>query len=149
MKAAPIILTEYFVTDMHISANIKFDPKQESPVLFKDFQVEFGATPEPKDQRAWQLNLKIQLQPAAEANVPYRVLLDMVGFVKVHPDVKDDFIERLVTTNGASMLFGAAREIIRDATARGPWAQLFIPSTSFYGPQDEKTDAAATLPPHP
>ena len=140
MKAAPIILTEYFVTDMHISANIKFDPKQESPILFKDFQVEFGATHEPKDRRAWQLNLKIQLQPAAEANVPYRVSLDMVGFVKVHPDVTDDFIERLVTTNGASMLFGAAREIIRDATARGPWPQLFIPSTSFYGPQDKKPE---------
>ena len=33
--------------------------------------------------------------------------------------------------NGPAMLFGAAREIIRAATGRGPWSAVIIPSTNF------------------
>jgi len=33
--------------------------------------------------------------------------------------------------NGPAMLFGAAREIIRAATGRGPWPAVIIPSTNF------------------
>ena len=142
MKAAPIILTDYFVTDLHVSANVKFDPKKESPTEFDDFKVELEASPEPKEERSWQLTLKLQLQPPAEANVPYRVSVDMVGFVIVHPKVEKDRIERLVKTNGASMMFGALREIVRDTTARGPFPALVIPGTSFYEPTEEEKKQA-------
>jgi preprotein translocase subunit SecB len=33
--------------------------------------------------------------------------------------------------NGPAMLFGAAREIIRAATGRGPWSAVIIPATNF------------------
>ncbi|MEI6077887.1 MAG: hypothetical protein WCS94_20065 [Verrucomicrobiota bacterium] len=138
MKAAPIQLTDYFLTDLHLSANPKFDPKQPNPIKFSDYQVTFEASLTDHDQRSWQLILKLQLQPPAEANVPYRLAADMVGFVIVHPEVQPDRIERLVKTNGASMMFGALREIIRDTTARGPFAGILLPATSFYEPQDKK-----------
>ena len=142
MKAAPIILTDYFVIDLHVSANVKFDTKKESPIEFVDFKVECDAASDEKDERSWQLNLKLQLQPPAEANVPYRLSADMVGFVIVHPNVPKDHIKRLVETNGASMLFGALREIVRDATARGPFPALIIPGTSFYEPTDKEKKQA-------
>jgi preprotein translocase subunit SecB len=141
MKPAPIQLTDYFLTELHLSANPKFDSKQEVPIQFKDFQVVFEATSNSDDKRNWQLSLKLQHQPPAEANVPYRFSAEMVGFFIVHPTYPAHLVERLVKTNGASMLFGALREIIREATARGPYAAVVLPSTSFYEPQDKSGPA--------
>jgi preprotein translocase subunit SecB len=147
MKPAPIQLTDYFLTELHLSANPKFDPKQGVPIEFNDFQINFEATSTPEQKRDWQLSLKVQHQPAAEANVPYRFSAEMVGFLIVHPTYPEAGIDRLVKTNGASMLFGALREIIRDATARGPYSALMIPSTSFYEPEKKPEDAPK--PPEP
>lgn len=138
MKPAPIQLTDYFLTDLHLSANPKFDPKQESPMQFSDYKVEVEANLSGEEKHTWHLSLKLQFQPPADANVPYRFSADIVGFFFVHPDVPADRIETLVKTNGSSMLFGALREIIRDATARGPFPALILPATSFYEPQDKK-----------
>jgi preprotein translocase subunit SecB len=55
----------------------------------------------------------------------------------------DDRIERLVRTNGTSMLFGLLREVIRDTTARGPYTGVILPSTSFYQSEKE-SDPGAT-----
>jgi preprotein translocase subunit SecB len=145
MKPAPIQLTDYFVTDLHLSANPKFDPKNEIPVQFKDFQVGLEASSTPEKNRDWQLSLKLQFQPPADANVPYRFSADIVGFFFVHPDVPKDRIEPLVKTNGSSMLFGALREIIRETTARGPFPALILPATSFYETPEKKPDAAGKL----
>jgi preprotein translocase subunit SecB len=38
----------------------------------------------------------------------------------------------MLEVNGASMLYGAAREIVRAMTARGPYFQTVLPSVSFY-----------------
>jgi preprotein translocase subunit SecB len=132
MKAAPIQLTDYFLTELRMSANPKFDPKQEVPIRFEDFQVILEASPQSPEKRDWQVSLTLNHQPPAEANVPYRFSAAILGFFLVHPDCADERIEPLVKTNGASMLFGALREIIRDTTARGPYSALFLPATSFY-----------------
>jgi hypothetical protein len=48
MKASPLHFTDYFVTDLNVSANPKFDPKQEVPLRFEDFQVAFDASCSPE-----------------------------------------------------------------------------------------------------
>ena len=117
MKASPIQLTDYFLTDLRLSANPKFDEKQEVPIRFENFEITCEISQAPKGKSDWQIRLKLNHQPPAEANVPYRFSAEIVGFCFVHPDFPEDRIERLVKTNGASMLFGALREIIRDAGA--------------------------------
>lgn len=149
MKPAPIQLTEYFLTELHLSANPKFDPKQEALLRFKDYHVTLAAAPNPEDNRDWRLTLKLQLQPPAEANVPYRLSAEIVASVIVHPKYAEDRIERLIKTNGPSMLFGAMREIIRDLTARGPYPAILIPSTSFYEPEKMNEASPPPKPPLP
>lgn len=134
MKVSPIHLADYFVTDLHLSANPKFDPKQEVPLRYEDFQVASEAISLPEKKRQWQVTLKLALQPPAEANVPYRFTSEIVGIFIVSDGCPEDLIERLVKTTGSSMLYGALREIMRATTARGPYSAIILPSTSFYEP---------------
>ena len=145
MKPSPIQLTEYFLIDLRLSANPKFDAKQDIPISFDNFEINVEASPSPKGKRDWQISMKLNHQPPAEANVPYRFSAEIVGFFFIHPEFPEDRIDRLVKTNGASMLFGALREIIRDTTARGPYLALFLPSTSFYEPETKAEAGAITV----
>jgi hypothetical protein len=45
------------------------------------------------------------------------------------------------------MLYGVAREMVRDLTGRGPYSDFILPSTSFYEPEPEKTRAAKKVAP--
>jgi preprotein translocase subunit SecB len=138
MKPALIQFLDYFLTDLHVSANPKFNPKKKVPLRFEDFEtgVEFARS---KDQkRQGKIILSLKYQPAAEANVPYRFAAEIVGELLVLDAASDELAERLFNTNGPSMLYGVLREIIRDATARGPYTGVILPSTSFYKPEDKK-----------
>jgi preprotein translocase subunit SecB len=149
MKPSPIQLTDYFLTGLNLSANPKFDPKQEAQLRFDDFQVGIEALATADSKRDWKVVAKLSFQPAAEANVPYRFAAEIVGSFIVQATYREDYAERLVKTNGSSMLYGILREVIRDATARGPYAALILPSTSFYEPQDQRSENAPTATPGP
>jgi preprotein translocase subunit SecB len=151
MKPSPIQLLDYFLTDLHVSANPKFDPKQEVPLRFEDFEVATDTTQSAEKKREWQVFLSLKHQAPAEANVPYRFGAEILGEFLVLDGYPEDRIERLVKTNGASMLYGILREVIRDATARGPHSGVVLPSTSFYEPQDKSPAATkpAEQPPTP
>lgn len=57
-------------------------------------------------------------------------LMATMGFAPVQL-IHDGKLQRAMHANGPAMLFGAAREIIRAATGRGPWSAVIIPSTNF------------------
>jgi preprotein translocase subunit SecB len=133
MKPALLHLTDYFITDLHLSANSKFDSNQEMSLNFDDFKATLDLAKAPaENNRSWQIILKLQHQPPAEANVPYRFAAEIVGLFVVVDAVPEDYIDKLVRTNGPSMLYGILREVIRDTTARGPYSPILLPSTSFY-----------------
>ena len=135
MKPSPLQLTEYFLTDLHFSANNEFDPAKDVPLKADHFQVGVEAQPNKDDRRRWQIILKLQHQPAVDANVPYRFTVEIIGFFLVLPNFPEERIQRLVRTNGASMLYGAVREIVRDMTTRGPYLGVMLPSASFFEPE--------------
>jgi preprotein translocase subunit SecB len=43
----------------------------------------------------------------------------------------EEIRDKIVKTNGTSILYGAAREIIKDMTARGGYRPILIPTASF------------------
>ena len=81
------------------------------------------------------MNTCDQLQGAGPipegVNLPYSFALHMHGFVLPSPHLEGAMLKRTVHANGPAILFGAAREIIRAATGRGPWPAVIIPSTNF------------------
>jgi preprotein translocase subunit SecB len=132
MKAAQIELTNYFVSDLQFTANHCFDAQKPSNVTVEDLQVTNQATPKADELRNWQITLRIALNVPADRNVPYSFLVEMIGFIHVADSVKEESIERLVRINGASMIFSAAREIVRAVTSRGPFQPLLLPTVTFW-----------------
>ena len=132
MNLAPLQLVSYFLTDLNCQANSQFKGDKETKFDEKDLEV--GACVEAIKGKAgrWQVTLNVKLQPAADANSPYSFCLNLVGVVCwVGPEVPEDKLETIVRTNGPSMLYGVAREVARDLTARGPFQPLMLPSVSF------------------
>ncbi len=80
----------------------------------------------------WAVVLDITLQAIeGEAPPPYTGQIKLVGFYQVHEDYQGD-AGRLIRITGASMLYGAAREMVAYITARSPNGMLTLPSVSFY-----------------
>lgn len=145
MKPAPINLLEYFVTDLALSANPEFATERPIETKEGDFDVKVRQQPAPKaaDDHRWQVTLEIIHQSVQGTNVPYAFRVVMVGFFKSESYVKTEDEERMVRIQGASVLYGMAREIVRAMTGRGPHRPVILPTVSFY---DAKPSQPASAP---
>ena len=137
MKIASLQLEWYFISDLHLTANKEFDRHKVAAVNYENLAVEVECIPDKDNPRKWQVTLKLKHQGTADANSPYSFSLELVGFMQVAKTYPDKKVEKLVRTNGPSMLYGVAREVLRDLTARGPHVTIFLPSVSF----DDSTNA--------
>jgi preprotein translocase subunit SecB len=134
MKLAPLQLADYFLTDLTLQANPEFDTTKPADDCVETLVV----TPhysQTKDKgeigTEWLVSLEISQTIPEGGNLPYAFSLRIQGTVLVSPHLTGVKLQRAMHANGPAMLFGAAREIVRAATGRGPWPAVIIPSTNF------------------
>jgi preprotein translocase subunit SecB len=133
------------MADLAVKARTDFDPETESTAETDEFTVKVEMQP-PKEasQGIWQVTLILLQQPTAKANFPYEFRLELVGFFRCSVEgIEPETEERMVRINGASMLYGIAREIVRANTERGPWSGVMLPTISFYEPPPETSETKA------
>jgi preprotein translocase subunit SecB len=147
MKAALIDLTNYFVTELQFNANHGFDVQKPPQTGVDDLQVTPALSPNSEDLRNWQITLRIGLNAPLERNSPYSFLVEIIGFVRASPLVKEEDIERLMRINGTSLVFSAAREIIRAITSRGPFKPILLPTVTFWEAKPPPPPPEPLLPP--
>ena len=139
MQLAPLQLTDYFVHSIQVEAAPGFDSSRDTDLDIDALEVEQDCAPiGTGDDRRFAVQMTIRQQLVEGMNIPYSYEIRLVGFIEVHPKFPEAKVLRAVEVNGPSMLFGAAREILRAATGRGPYGPVLIPSATFY-----------TLPPVP
>lgn len=85
-----------------------------------------------EDPLHFQLTLStvFEDEPNAVSKPYYSGAIEVVGFFRVSPLYKEDHL-RLVHISGASLLYGAVRELLCNLTARGPWPMVTLPTMSF------------------
>lgn len=147
MNLAPLQLIRYWIDDMVIHANRKFDIENEGDHFMKSLNVESKIAdldpPEDAPEACglfWLVSLAIKVGEAEDDQDPYEIELNLSGVLQTSPEINEDSVRRIVEVNGPSMLFGTAREVIRGATANGPFAAVLLPSISFL-PDKEKGEA--------
>jgi len=137
MKPSPLQLIRYVVPEVSCSANAAFAPEKESEGaighLSANAVVARQKDPETAAYHAWSVEMTISQKVQDGQSVPYRFSLSLVGFFACKvgfPSAEQE--EIFVRVNGSSILYGAAREIVRSLTAPGPWGEVILPTLSFY-----------------
>jgi preprotein translocase subunit SecB len=133
MKTSPLQLEHYFVSDLHFAVNQAFDTTKAAVLSDEQFVADTALLRDENSPEKWQVTLRVKHQPIASANAPYSFTVEIVGFMHVLPTYVHDK-ERLVKTNGPTILYGIAREVIRNITSSGPHRGVLIPSVSFFEP---------------
>jgi len=137
MILAPLQLTDYWLDSVQMHTNPDFNPLEHADLEIDAMEVDadvklIESEGPPEAGTTWMVSLGIRQTIPAGKNIPYEFALQMHGVVAAHPSLTGETLERAVQVNGPSMLFGAAREILRAATGRGPFAPVIIPSTNFF-----------------
>ncbi len=83
------------------------------------------------DKRRCRLRMQVHFEPASEGKAGYRGSVQIVGYFQVLEPYPSDETRKLVTTEGANLLFDAVREMICNLTARGPWQLLRLQNPLF------------------
>ena len=142
MTGALLQLEDYWATSVHVDANPDF--VEASAPLDPDLINVTHAVKQLKSENVkedgtkWLVDLAVEQSLAAEKSIPYSFRITMQAIVGAHPMLEGDRLQRVVSTNGPSMLFGSAREVIRAATGRGPYSAIIIPSTNFLPASGDK-----------
>ncbi len=140
MTPAPLQLLDYWATTLRMEACASYDPQNETELNMDSITVENEVkildSPDPeKTGTQWLVGLSVEQGPGHEANIPYTFAVTLQGIVLALPGGPDgERLERAVKANAPAMLFGAAREMIRALTSRGPHRAIIIPSTNFLPP---------------
>lgn len=133
MKLSPIQLLDYHVTSLTVEACASYN--RDKPMDLDPAHLQVAASTKmlsDGDDPRWAVTLSLRHEPAEGKNIPYRLVIELVGLVSTVMKKIDPGVNHAVEVNGPSMLFGAAREILREATGRGPHGSIIIPSASFF-----------------
>ncbi|MFM2276178.1 MAG: hypothetical protein RL211_2050 [Pseudomonadota bacterium] len=97
------------------------------------------------------VKLTLRVGPKEDAQAPYNIQVSVRGIVRMHlVQASGQAEERRVRAlvNGASLLYGAVREMVSTITSRSTPGPLLLPSLSFQDLANQKPDetAPAALP---
>ena len=96
------------------------------------------------DPKRYQLTLRLKLISAGGKNPRYTADIHVVGVLRVAGGWPETAVRQLVQANGPALLYGAAREMLCNITARGPWPMLCLHSVTFVQPEASAKPEPAT-----
>jgi len=138
---SPLEISSYFYPAVSVAADAEFNPDTDTSPP----HIEVKVSADHVENNTYQVALEITLGPDNDENrQPYAIQLIAIGIFHVDPDFPDP--EKLMRLNGATILYGAAREFLITITSRGPWGAVTVPSISFFKPEDTKQKEATQKP---
>ncbi len=132
LKPSPIqILSQDFT---EVSVQSQNDSEDGANIL----DVNTSLLPVDGQDRVWNLLLSVNVDSDPEGKrPPYLAQVKVSGVYKVHESYSGD-PKRLVSITGASILYGAAREMLCNITSRCGNGMLTLPSVSFLEKEEAK-----------
>ena len=137
MNPSPLQLERHFFTKVRLEANPKGKPGAANEL---GCEVEIGKALD--DAKRFQVTLRLKLLPGPGGEACYAGEIHAVGLFRVLAGWPPEQDLTLVETNGPALLYGAARELLCNLTARGPWPQVVLTSISFVQPKNKPKVAA-------
>ncbi len=144
MNQSGLQLERYFFVKVDIQANQQ-GPANSGGVVTTHLEV----SKDNNDPSRYMVALTVKLAVVEGKTAPYfgevtvlGVFHVVAGAHKTGHHKPDD----LVTVNGASILYGVAREMVANVSARGPWPAVTLPCMNFNasGQQQKVSEVSET-----
>lgn len=129
MNLSPLQLSRQVLTKLNVEATPGGDPN-----VGPDVATIVDASPNKDNPREWFVGLYVELKTPADKKASYTGHIQLVGVFRINDQWPAEKMEMLVRVNGSSVLYGAARELVANLTARGPWPMVMLPTLSFVSP---------------
>ena len=99
--------------------------------------------PHREHPRQFMVTLELKFGSQDEEQIaPYFGQIHIEGEFQVADSFPEERVEELVQVTGASILFGACREMLANLTARSTFGMISLPSVSFVEPPTAKKKSA-------
>ena len=95
------------------------------------------------DKKGWWVGVEFATQEGDEKPCPYLIDMKAVALVEVSEHVPAEEQEKFVYENGASLVYGAIREMVSTISARSAYGSLMLPTASFFGSFEERAGKEA------
>ena len=128
---APVELLNYYVKSFSFDTNMKCDNDKPRDLSLKNIVISNKIVPLKKYKNRYAVTLILEMKAPEDKNTPYSIKMQMFGYFQVPDEMPEELREKMVKTNGSSILYGAAREIIKEMTGRGINRKILFPTVSF------------------
>jgi preprotein translocase subunit SecB len=132
MSQSVLQLERYFISKVQIEA-----------VQKTSFPAEIGSSTKlevarnNQEPNKYVVSLTVAIAGSDQKPPPYVGEVQVIGFFQVHPELPPEKQSQIASVTGASILYGVAREMIANVTARGPWPGVTLPCVSFNEPEPQ------------
>lgn len=130
---APLQLERHRILEINLKAT---EGRVEKFTI--DTKTEVALAQNQEDPHRWRVILRVDLIAPKEGKASYTGRIVFEGFFRADSSLPEERIPKIIAVNGASILYGAARETIASLTARGPHPMVTLPAVSFFDVEVEK-----------
>ena len=130
---SPLQLKHYSFTQVAIRA--VEDGSAEAEVTFEH---QFRCGSKADNPLIWRADLQVTMSGDNAKPFTYSGVICIRGIFEIHPDFPEVRRQELIRVNGASLLYGAIREMILNITSRSLKGPLILPTVSFQHAQGDK-----------
>ena len=128
---APVDVLNYFVKSFSMDTNMKYDKDKPRDLSLRNIVITNRMFPSKKHKNVFVVSINLEMKVPEGKNTPYAIKMEMFGRFQVSEKVPVELREKMVKINGSSILYGAAREIIKEMTGRGIFRKIQFPTVSF------------------
>lgn len=140
LSPSPLVIVAHEFREIQLKAAEEDEPKGS---LGLKFNRKWG--PSEDDPLKWILELTVDFGAGKnQEEAPYNGLMKIEGIFEIHQDYPEAKRDSLIKVTGASILYGACREMLANLTARSSHGIISLPSVSFIERPAKKTTGAKT-----
>jgi preprotein translocase subunit SecB len=132
MKASPLSLRDVTFLNVHVQINADFTDDIDD-FNFDGVNFTWGIRHGKQNDEGtdWWVGVEMAVDNSAEKQCPYKIYIKAAGMFSIDEHYDPARRESFVYDSGASLIYGAIREMVMNITSRSARGSLMLPTASL------------------